>query len=282
MVDFNSLTHPASSISSASGANEYGSNNSSSSTLRSCIKKQNSRFYKKDASRRVHFQDHHEEKAIEVVSDLWVKKSTLKKSCYVDYQSVKHNKHVQDYLYAYDLAYLEIKNGHGRVSKVLQQVLIQGAGKGYRSLERYYLCESGSRRETRRGVITSILSQYRRLSSKLIDWEEQLHHHSKKLTRRSRQWAIFLGRVDAKVAAVEYSAITVSLSHRSQALVQGRAVHRLDDSPDGRRRSMLLAQEQPSSIIVMNKSDEIDLVPSFLRIEFNVSHFDRATVALRH
>jgi hypothetical protein len=249
----------------------------SSSSLRSCVKKQRSVREKQTraAGRHVHFRNEHEKKTIERVgSNLWVKKSTLKKSCLTDYQTVKHNQLVHDYLYAYELAHLEVKSGQGSVSKGLQQMLIKGAKRGYRALERYHLYEAGARRETRRHAVTTILSHYRRLSptTRAADGGEQLRKHSKRLTRQSRQWAFFWGQIDAKVASAEYATLPSALlilwtqpqpvvvgHHHQQQQQQHRpAMPRLNESPTDRSKRRLLTQERRSRNVVTQKSEEAD------------------------
>jgi hypothetical protein len=193
----------------------------SSVSLRSSLKKQNSNKKRQAAGCRCHVQiveDLNEEYEIEPVQDSWVKKKRLKQSCHRDCQYVNLISSVRDYICAHDVAFLELCSGGDKVSKGLQKILVQGAGNGYRGLERYS-SSAIERKHARRLFVSSVVSKYGKLAMG-SDWHKQLCIHSKKASRTSRKWAFFLGQIDAKAAVAEYATIPRALLIRPRKEVR--------------------------------------------------------------
>lgn len=191
----------------------------SSSTLashRSCLKKQNILTTKRPRQvGRVQFADEpvSSEEEIELVQDSWISTMELSESRRADVQSVEYDIHIQSYLRTTDEAFIEVVSSGGRTTckSNLRQAMIHGAGKGYRALE----CTSRDaqqRSKSKQLAVVSILAKSRLLKSQgVASRDKQLCKHAEQLSRRSRQWALFLGETDASVAAAEYATVPPSL-----------------------------------------------------------------------
>lgn len=191
--------------------------------------------------RRVHFADEPVScaKVIELVRDSWMSTKERNKSRRSDAQSVERDIHIQSYLRTTDASYVEVVNSKSRTivcKGKLRQAMIHGVGKGYRGLEGSSR-DAQQRKELGELSVVSILAMSRLLKSQgVASRDKQLRRHSKKLSLRSRQWAQFLGEVDATAAATEYATIPPSLL-RVRLMVTTTAVvrQRSQQLPRGNR-----------------------------------------------
>lgn len=178
--------------------------------------------------RRVQFVDEpvSNKKEIDLVRDSLETTKELKNSHQSDVRSEAHSRHIpsylecnryiQSYLRTTDAAYIEFvsnSSSRNKSNSNLEQAMIHGVGEGYRALE----CSSRDARQrnkSRQLVVVSILAKSRLLQTQgagVASCERQLRKHSKKLSHESRQWAQFLGEIDAAAAAAEYATIPPSL-----------------------------------------------------------------------
>jgi hypothetical protein len=153
-----------------------------------------------------------------------------------DAKSVKRDATVQRYLSISDAAYLEVVNASNQDESYIQacqQRMSETVHNDHRALE-YHSHDGRSRSHLRRLVIRSTVAQARLLARQecvFSGWglmttvstrdlslpspvhaltladSHQLRKHSLKLSRRAKEWALFLAQVDAMVAQQEYSSI---------------------------------------------------------------------------
>jgi hypothetical protein len=177
----------------------------STASLRSCLKKQNG-----DKKERFHIQfsedDHkHSVESLKGHHHLWYNKGDRKQCRDRDLHIVQTDNLAQAYLLVYDTAYLQLNGTNGAVAHNFQQALVSGATLGYRTLGRY--SEFGQERFNDRGLVfKSVVSMYKTLAMG-DNWDTKLREHYEDLTRASRQWAAFMGQIDAEAASLEYATL---------------------------------------------------------------------------
>jgi hypothetical protein len=202
---------------------------------------------------------------VECDPDSWLYADEVWEYRQKDAESVEFDITVQQYLRTTDAAFLEVVNPNSLPgsTNAHKQRMVQGVHQGHRALE-YYSRDGKHRTKSRRLAVISVVAKSRllkkawasssspRKNTKTLGTllmatspvlfstsleaanspSHQLRKHALKLSRRSEQWALFLGQVDALAAVVEYQTIPPALLlHHANPPV-----------PSPRRRFFFLAQ----------------------------------------
>jgi hypothetical protein len=206
---------------------------------------------------------------VECDPDSWLYADEVWEFRQKDAECVECDITAQQYLRTTDAAFLEVVNPNSLPGSTnpYKQRMVQGVHEGHRALE-YFSRDGKHRTKSRRLAVISVVAKSRLLkkasssststprkntltlgtlllhaaTSPMVfstsleatnSPAHQLRKHALKLSRRSEQWALFLGQVDALAAVAEYQTIPPALLlHRTCCEVV----------PSPRRRFFFLAQ----------------------------------------
>jgi hypothetical protein len=177
-------------------------------SLRSCLKKETVAKEENKKNRlNVQFADEPLEYSIDSLNvhlDLWTAKGSRKRCSARDRDVAETDDMAIAYLLAYDAAYVQLEGSDGAVAHELQEELVRGVRLGYRGLERY--SEDAPGRKLNKILDhNSVRNEYKKLAKENgNDWETQLCTYSEDLSRDSRKWAAFMGRIDSLAAILEH------------------------------------------------------------------------------
>ena len=205
---------------------------------RSCLKKQsNDDATKSDRSNRhVQFDEVTRWYSVDKLKDekyLWDEKGQHKKYRKRDLDMFHTDAIARQYLLVHDRAYVQLNGSSGTVQAHLQQAMVRGLSKGYRALE------SHSDRRNRGRFSKKVVDMYKMISIATaihrrkgcnFGWQK-LREYSERLSRDSRQWAAYMGLLDAFAAADEY--VSPSLVHRIWKIPAPPVVTAAVDVPPG-------------------------------------------------
>jgi hypothetical protein len=178
-------------------------------------------------ARRVHFaEDITQVHIIENFRDfpLWFHNNQTGVSVVADWEMVRTQRNVWDYLCAYEWAYHLLRQG-APIDQIYQRILIHGSSLGFRTMERFAEA-SGRREQMNQWTRSAILTTFKMLVRDDAHWASKLGAYCQERSRAAQLQAAFMGDIDAAAARVEYATLPHALRPGHRLLLSTPMLYR--------------------------------------------------------